>query len=85
MKENIAKRVVRICGGANVVAKWLHITSKSVHCWGYPKERGGSDGIIPAKYQQEILDKAIKHGTDLKPEDFFCKKTQKTISDLSAT
>lgn len=85
MKENIAKKVVLICGGVSVVAKWLHITCKSVHCWGYPKDRGGSDGLIPAKYQQDILQIARKNGIDLKPEDFFYKKTQDQDRDLSAT
>lgn len=39
--------------------------------WTYPKERGGTDGVIPAKHQAALLDRARAAGIDLTPNDFF--------------
>ena len=70
-QTNIAESVIKKCGGAAVVASWLGITPKSVHCWKYPREKGGSDGFIPSKYQGEILLYAKENGVLLEPEDFI--------------
>lgn len=42
-----------------------------VHRWTYPKARGGTDGRIPTKHQQILLDKAREQGIDLATTDFF--------------
>lgn len=42
-----------------------------VYRWTYPKEKGGTNGRIPTKHQQKLLDAARAEGIDLAPEDFF--------------
>ena len=70
-EQNIAKRIIEKCGGAKVIASWLELTPKSIHCWSYSKDRGGSDGYIPSKYQNELIIIANKNGIKLTPSDFF--------------
>ena len=42
-----------------------------VHRWTYPKDRGGTGGLIPADVQQLLLDAAVKRGIELTPAHFF--------------
>lgn len=42
-----------------------------VHRWTYPRERGGTGGIIPADAQEALLLEAIKRGIPLRPDHFF--------------
>lgn len=42
-----------------------------VYRWTYSKARGGTDGLIPTRHQQRILDEAMRRGIDLQPGDFF--------------
>lgn len=58
-------------GGYAVIAGWLKIDVSRVYRWTYPKERGGTGGIIPAKHQQTLLEKAQAADIRLKPADFF--------------
>ena len=67
----IAERVIQKCGGAEETAKLLGITATSVHRWKYPKDRGGSGGIVPSDKAQLLLDAARKSGIELEPSDFF--------------
>ena len=63
--------MIRKCGGAQAVADWCGIDVSNVHRWTYPKDRGGSEGVIPARHQQIILEKARKAGVAVGPSDFF--------------
>ncbi|MDX2287498.1 MAG: hypothetical protein NW217_01575 [Hyphomicrobiaceae bacterium] len=42
-----------------------------VRRWEYPKEKGGTGGLIPSDCQQTLLDAARAEGKDLRPEHFF--------------
>lgn len=66
-----AQRVVKKMGGPTAVAKLLGVDVSNVHRWGYPKSRGGADGRVPGKHQQELLNAARARGIDLSPDDFF--------------
>ncbi len=66
-----AERVIQKCGGHAVVAEMTGVHVTRVHRWTYPKEKGGSDGLIPSQHQQKILDEARARGIDLEPADFF--------------
>lgn len=67
-----AERVIEKCGGLAAVAKMAGVHITRVHRWAYPKGReGGTDGRIPTKHQQVLLDRARDQGIDLKPSDFF--------------
>lgn len=66
-----AERVIEKCGGEAAVAKMAGVDVSRVHRWRYPRSRGGTDGIIPSKHQQPLLEKARAQGIDLTPADFF--------------
>ena len=67
-----AKTVIEICGGVKAVAEMCGRDVSRVHRWGYPNERGGSDGFIPPQVAADLLKKAEHLG--LKAEHFFPSK-----------
>lgn len=69
--HEIARRVINKCGGVRRVSVMLGVSTQSVYKWTYPSSRGGTNGIIPAAKQIELMVAARRHGIDLKPEDFF--------------
>jgi len=69
--QDIAARVIEKCGGHQAVAEITGVHISRVHRWTYPKDRGGTDGVIPTGHQQTLLSEAVKRGIDLSPEDFF--------------
>ncbi|TXH35269.1 MAG: hypothetical protein E6Q98_15875 [Rhodospirillaceae bacterium] len=68
--DTIAEHVITKCGGPKAVAKALNLSLQRVYCWTYSKEKGGTDGLVPAKHQQRLLESF----PELKPEDFFAKR-----------
>ena len=64
-----AKTVIELCGGIDAVAKLTGRDKSRVHRWGYPKEKGGSNGLIPSDVANDLLRNAAHLG--LKPEHFF--------------
>jgi hypothetical protein len=69
--RKIASNIIAKCGGHRIVAEWTGVDISRVHRWTYPSERGGTGGVIPAKHQPTILDKARAAGVKLSPADFF--------------
>lgn len=68
---NVAEHIIEKCGGAANVAAITGVHISRVHRWTYPKERGGTGGLIPAGHQQTIMNAAVRMGLDLAPSDFF--------------
>ena len=68
---NAAENVISKCGGIKKVREWLGVNLSTVYRFTYPRERSGTDGIIPAHHQVVLLRKAQEHGIDLGPADFF--------------
>ncbi len=66
-----ASTIIKLCGGAAVVAKMTGRTLSIVHRWTYPPERGGTGGVIPAKCVRALLTQAPARGIDLRPEHFL--------------
>lgn len=71
--NNAASHVIAKCGGPESVAAMLRVTTISVRKWTYPRERGGTGGLIPAKRQVELIRAAAAAGITLAPADFFDK------------
>lgn len=69
--SNAATNVILKCGGPQAVSAMAGVDVSNVHRWTYPKERGGTDGVVPAKHQQTLLKKAREAGIELSPDDFF--------------
>lgn len=68
---NPARRVIEKCGGVDAVMRICGRSRSRVLRWTYPKERGGTGGLIPAEMQQVLLKGARNEGRDLRPDDFF--------------
>lgn len=66
-----ARTVIEICGGFAATARLADRDTTRVHRWTYPKERGGTGGLIPADCQVALLKAAKDAGIDLRPEHFF--------------
>jgi hypothetical protein len=69
--NNAALNVIRKCGGPKATALMAGVDVSNVHRWTYPKERGGTGGVIPARHQRRLLEKAKEQKIPLKPDDFF--------------
>lgn len=74
---NIAEHVITKIGrgsmaaGVKILAVGLKRSRTRIYSMTYDRERGGTDGLIPARDQVPILRLARSIGIDLKPEDFF--------------
>lgn len=68
---NPAKNVIEICGGFSKVAEMVKRSETRVRRWTYPRDRGGTDGLIPSDCQVRLLEIARSEGIDLQPEHFF--------------
>ena len=66
-----ASRIIEKCGGVVMVAELVGVDVSRVYRWTYPRDRGGTGGVIPAKHQQRLMARAREHGIDLMPADFF--------------
>jgi len=72
----IAQNITRKFGGAAHLAAVVGVDVSTVYRWSYPCNRGGTGGIIPAKYHQMILDRSKCIGVDLSPSDFFLPSSE---------
>lgn len=68
---NPAQKIIEKCGGHAKVAEMIGVHVSRVHRWTYPKDRGGTDGLIPTQQQQALLEAARSRGIALTPSDFF--------------
>lgn len=66
-----ASTIIALCGGFHAVAEMTGRTLTRVHRWTYPKDRGGTDGLIPSDAAQALMTAASKRGLPLKPGHFF--------------
>jgi hypothetical protein len=70
MKEP-AQTIIAICGGVEAVARMTGRDHTRVRRWAYPKDKGGTGGLIPSEVQAQLLRAARAEGIDLRPEHFF--------------
>jgi len=49
-----AKRIIRKFGGARRLAKLLGYEPSRVYKWTYPRDKGGTDGLVPAAVVPKI-------------------------------
>lgn len=66
-----ASSIIDRCGGPAKVAEHLGIHRTRVYAWQAPRDKGGTDGIIPMKHAQVLLRDAHVLGANISPEDFF--------------
>lgn len=66
-----AHSIIQLCGGFASVASMTDRSEIRVRRWTYPKDRGGTGGLIPADCQQTLLSAARAKGIPLTPAHFF--------------
>ena len=66
-----ASTIIEICGGFKAVAEITGRDETRVRRWTYPKEKGGTGGLIPTECQQALMSAARQSGGPLRPEHFF--------------
>lgn len=69
--HKIAERILRKLGGPRNVAQMLGTSPQAIYKWTYPREYGGTGGLIPHRRQLELMIVAKQRGIVLTPEDFF--------------
>jgi hypothetical protein len=73
MTHMIAERVIGKLGGPRAVAGMLAMSTQAVYKWTWPRERGGTGGLIPSRRQIELMVAAKQRGVILTKDDFFPK------------
>lgn len=66
-----AQTIITLCGGISAVAEMVGRSEIRVRRWTYPKDRGGTGGLIPSDLQERLLVAARQKGIDLQPWHFF--------------
>jgi len=66
-----ASSIVQKLGGESVVAKVTGTAYTAPYRWQHPRERGGTDGVIPQRHHRTLLDYARSKGISLKAEEFL--------------
>lgn len=67
-----ARTIIERVGGVRAAAEATGKNRTRVYRWMRPKDVGGTDGLIPARYHRDLLDYARKNNLPLTPDDFFC-------------
>lgn len=66
-----ANTIIELCGGFGAVAEMTGRSEIRVRRWTYPKDRGGTDGLIPSDCAKALMGEAAKRGLPLLPSHFF--------------
>lgn len=66
-----AHSIIRRLGGEAVVATITGTASTAPYRWQYPRDKGGTGGIIPQRHHLALLDYANAVSIALTPSDFL--------------
>lgn len=66
-----ASTVIARLGGVSKVASVCEVNISTVQRWRMSKEKGGSDGVIPARYMPRLLQHAAATGAPVSAEDII--------------
>lgn len=66
---NIAEQIIQKLGGAKRVADITGVDITRIYRWTYPKERGGTDGLIPTRHLSVLINAANADGIALTLSD----------------
>lgn len=64
-----AQNIIAKFGGVPALAKAAGLSLNSVYKWTYPKERGGTGGLIPTDKLPAVLDAAQANGIQITVDD----------------
>lgn len=66
-----AASIVSKLGGPTVVSQITGTAYTAPYRWQHPRDKGGTDGLIPFKYHSALLGYAANKGIELSPGDFL--------------
>lgn len=61
----------KLSTGIKLVSEITGADPTRVYRWMRPREKGGTDGIIPSKAQMKLFEHATRESIPLSPSDFF--------------
>lgn len=64
-----AEKIIEKFGGPAKLANALQCDAATIYKWTYPKDKGGTDGLIPSSTMPAVLKAADILGIDLSSED----------------
>jgi len=74
-----ARSIIELLGGPPIVSRVTRTAYTAPYRWQYPRQHGGTDGIIPPKYHRALLALARRRGVKLSRADFLPRvKVRKT-------
>ncbi|UOA14494.1 hypothetical protein [Sulfitobacter dubius] len=66
-----AASIISALGGPTAVAETIGIHRTRVSMWQAPRERGGTNGMIPYRHIEKIMEMARAQNVSLGPESFM--------------
>ncbi|WP_416551684.1 carph-isopro domain-containing protein [Phaeobacter sp. JH203A] len=66
-----AETIITALGGPSAVARAAGVHRTRVSMWKAPRERGGTNGLIPYRHVPRLLEFAKERGVELEPGDFI--------------
>lgn len=82
-----ASTVLAKIGGVDVAAQVTGKHPSRIYRWTYPREKGGTGGVVPHDDATKLLKHASENGIALTPSDFFMVEAPSTAppNELAAT
>lgn len=75
-----ARTILAKIGGVDVAAKITGKHVSRIYRWTYPREKGGTGGVVPHEDATKLLEHAKANGVDLVADDFFAPELQRAAS-----
>jgi hypothetical protein len=75
-----AATIIRLLGGVSAVAKRRNLHRTRVSKWQAPRSAGGTDGAIPMKHIQDLIEMGRDIGVELTAEDFIPQRDHRKVS-----
>lgn len=66
-----ATKIINKFGSPYKMAEYVRISPATIYKWTWSRERGGTDGLIPARSMQEVIRGARIAGILLTAQDLF--------------
>lgn len=64
-----AEKIIERFGGETRIANALNCDVATIYRWTYPKDKGGTDGLIPSSAMAAVLNAADVLGIDITADD----------------
>ena len=75
-----ARSLIEKAGGPARVARVLGLNRSTVARWMYPRDEGGTGGLVPAQWQRALLEYARRERLPLTERDFFGAVSERRVA-----